>query len=85
MHHPARIGSLLMIKIEATSAATCRTNGIKVGTQLVSVTKYGEVLIEVTHIGTWEMRAKRISDDQRGPADAIPMELQKWRDWAVVA
>jgi len=74
-----------MIKIESTSAATCRTNGLKVGTQLVSVTQYGECLIEVTHIGTWEMRAKTISDDQRGPTGEIGVELQKWRNWAVVA
>jgi hypothetical protein len=72
-----------MLKIESTSAATCRTNGIKVGTQLVSVTKYGECLIEVTHIGTWEMRAKTLSDDKRGPSGEEGYELQTWRGWMV--
>jgi len=72
-----------MIQIESTSAATCRTNNLTVGTQLISVTKHGEVSIEITHIGTWEIRAKTLSDDKRGPSGEERMELQKWREWMV--
>jgi len=75
-----------MIKIESTSAATCRTNGIKVGTQLISSTKHGEVSIEITYIGMWEIRAKTLHDDKRGPSISdSAMELQGWRGWMVAA
>ena len=75
-----------MIKIESTSAATCRTNNLKVGTQLISVTKWNRVVIEITQIGYWEIRAKTLHDDKRGPsASDSAMELQTWRGWMVAA
>jgi len=72
-----------MITIESTSAATCRTNGLKVGTQLISVTKWNRVVVEITYIGTWEIRAKTLHDDKRGPSGEEGYELQTWRGWMV--
>jgi len=74
-----------MLKIESTSAATCRTNGLKVGTQLISVTKWNRVVIEITQIGYWEIRAKTLHDDKRGPQGEEGYELQGWRGWMVAA
>jgi hypothetical protein len=75
----------MSIKIESTSAATCRTNGLVVGSKLASSTKHGQVSIEITHIGTYEIRAKTLSDNLRGPSDAEPYELQTWRNWTAIA
>jgi hypothetical protein len=75
----------MSIKIESTSAATCRSNGLVVGSKLASSTKHGQVAIEITHIGTYEIRAKTLSDDKRPPSDAEPYELQTWRGWEVLS
>ncbi|WP_104084215.1 hypothetical protein [Cryobacterium sp. Y11] len=75
----------MSIKIESTSAATCRANGPVVGSQLASSTKHCDVSIEITWIGTFEIRAKTLSDDKRGPSRDEPMELQRWREWEIIA
>lgn len=74
-----------MIKIESTPAATCRANNLQVGTKLASSTKHGEVSIEIVWIGIFEMRARTLSDDKRGPSGAVGFELFSWRNWAIVA
>lgn len=74
-----------MIKIESTAAATCRANGLVVGSKLASSTKHGEVCIEITHIGMFEMRAKTLSDNLRGPSGEEYLELQTWRAWTALA
>jgi len=81
-----------MIKIESTSAATCRTNGIKVGTRLISSTSYGQTEIEITWIGSEDIDAAVISNVhasrptvQTGPREAEAFDLQKWRNWEVLA
>ena len=75
----------MSITIESTSAATCRTNGLVVGSQLCSNTKHGQVSIEITHIGTYEIRVKTLSDNLRGPSESVAFELFSWRNWTVIA
>ena len=75
----------MSIKIESTSAATCRANGLVVGSQLASSTSHGQVSIEITHIGTYEIRAKTLSDDKRGPSESVGFELFSWRNWSTLA
>ncbi|TFD51991.1 hypothetical protein E3T46_07840 [Cryobacterium sp. Hh11] len=75
----------MSIKIESTSAATCRANGLVVGSQLASSTQHGDVCIEITHIGTYEIRAKTLSDNLRGPSESVGFELFSWRNWSAIA
>ena len=75
----------MSIEIEFTSAATCRTNGLVVGSRLASSTKHGELSIEITHIGTYEIRAKTLSDNLRGPSESVGFELFSWRNWTSLA
>ena len=75
----------MSITIESTSAATCRANGLKVGSKLASSTTHGDVSIEITHIGMFEMRAKTLSDNLRGPSGEEYLELQSWREWTELA
>jgi len=81
-----------MIKIMDTPAETCRENGIKVGTRLISSTTHGwatpptvaEVCIEITKIGFGRVEAKTISDNRRGPSGPVSIDIEAWRDWAVL-
>lgn len=72
------------IRIESTSAETCHTNHLVVGSKLVSSTKHGDVSIEITHIGKSNIRAKTLSDNRRGPSNEVGMALQCWREWCVL-
>ena len=75
----------MSIKIESTSAATCRANGLVVGSKLASNTKHGDVSIEITWIGFFEIKAKTLSDDKREPSGEEFLELQTWRKWTALA